>query len=545
MIKKNGNYKTLELYSFNQKQTLGNYMKFIKYHFCLTLALSGKILLATPLYATDMDNPVQTPNNNSGNIEVVSINHQRNILEKFAGLKNAVKSLNQDLKTFVQNKKNTGNLNSKKVISQINQLKQEVAKLSLTPQLSPSVKRTNSIIRELDRTMKYLEDGLKKNGVTGIQKYLGFFAKRRVNNKYYGNFGETTQEEIEKFTNKKIQELEKEIKIISSLTTKSLTARNSKKLVLSSSSNIINTNGNSNNDSNSNNVSNSDKVINPNSQLYNSSNNSEEMAALKRDLSRMSLIIVVLSLMFAVFAIVCLHKLYEVLENPDNLNRLMKNNQDIKNIYQELKNLSGRLKKLENYRQSLIGNPSPNSDKSDQSSKSQLDQFSASSQITKQVNPINSVNRGKPQKSTMGTSYKLHKLSGPSESNKELNSTANPGNQLVWEYNSGARSLANMAITVSESELTAEQRRLGRDSQPILEPNNRGNYWIINYGNMDYLVPKPTMKVNNHNYNTMSRLFNCLEYDPNSSKSFKLINPAKVSPMGEKWQLVEEGELKF
>ncbi len=163
-------------------------MKFIKYHFCLTLALSGKILLATPLYATDMDKPVQTPNNNSGNIEVVSINHQRNILEKFAGLKNAVKSLNQDLKTFVQDKKNTGSLNSKNVISQINQLKQEVAKLSLTPQLSPSVKRTNSIIRELDRTMKYLEDGLKKNGVTGIQKYLGFFVKRRVNNKYYGNF---------------------------------------------------------------------------------------------------------------------------------------------------------------------------------------------------------------------------------------------------------------------------------------------------------------------------------------------------------------------
>jgi hypothetical protein len=264
------------------------------------------------------------------------------------------------------------------------------------------------------------------------------------------------------------------------------------------------------------------------------------MAALKRDLSRMSLIIVVLSLMFAVFAIVCLHKLYEVLENPDNLNRLMKNNQDIKNIYQELKNLSGRLKKLETYRQSLTGNPSPNSDKSDQSSKSQLDQFSASSQITKQVNPINSVNPGEPQKPTMVTSYKLQK-----ELSRELNSTANPGNQFVWEYNSGARSLANMAITVSESELTAEQRRLGRDSQPILEPNNRGNYWIINYGNMDYLVPKPTMKVNNHNYNTMSRLFNCLEYDPNSSKSFKLINPAKVSPMGEKWQLVEEGQLQF
>ncbi len=100
-------------------------------------------------------------------------------------------------------------------------------------------------------------------------------------------FGETTQQEIEKFTNKKIQELEKEIKIISSLTPKSLTARNSKKLVLSSSSNVSNIDGNINNDSNS------YKVINPNSQLYNSSNNSEEMAALKRDLSRMGLIIVV------------------------------------------------------------------------------------------------------------------------------------------------------------------------------------------------------------------------------------------------------------
>ncbi len=76
-------------------------MKFIKYHFCLTLALSGKILLATPLYATDMDKPVQTPNNNSGNIEVVSINHQRNILEKkFAGLKKCSKVLKSRPKNF-------------------------------------------------------------------------------------------------------------------------------------------------------------------------------------------------------------------------------------------------------------------------------------------------------------------------------------------------------------------------------------------------------------------------------------------------------------
>ena len=149
----------------------------MKHHFYLTLTLSSILLLVSPVRAVD-DLVKDPPPGNITNI-AIGVNQQQNIPEKFAGLKNAVRSFNRNLKNFVQDKKDTGNLNSRAVLAQINDIKQEIATLPQTPLLSPPVGRSGVIIKELERATKYLEKGLEPKGVTGIQKYLGFLPKKK------------------------------------------------------------------------------------------------------------------------------------------------------------------------------------------------------------------------------------------------------------------------------------------------------------------------------------------------------------------------------
>ena len=116
---------------------------------------------------------------------------------------------------------------------------------------------------------------------------------------------------------------------------------------------------------------------------------------------------------------------------------------------------------------------------------------------------------------------------------------------LVSAYNINPHSLSQQAITVYETEYSFKQRLLGKKIQPILESNSRGNYWIITEGNDEYLVPKANMRINEHNYLTISIFFNCLGYNSNSSNDFTLVKPAKVYRKGEEWELIEIGELQF
>ena len=126
---------------------------------------------------------------------------------------------------------------------------------------------------------------------------------------------------------------------------------------------------------------------------------------------------------------------------------------------------------------------------------------------------------------------------------------SNSDSNLLSAYNLNSRSLSQSATTVSESEYTAEQRRLGRSVRSILESNNRGNYWILSEGSNEYLFPKGGMKINEHNYHTITAFFECMfkYHGSQATNKFKLIKPAKVVMIGssQTWQVTERGIIEF
>ena len=120
------------------------------------------------------------------------------------------------------------------------------------------------------------------------------------------------------------------------------------------------------------------------------------------------------------------------------------------------------------------------------------------------------------------------------------------GLQLISTYQQNPRLLSRDAIEVSETDQSIDQRRLGGGQGAILQKNRKGNYWILNEGGNDYMVPKNNIKINEYSLETVTNLFECQGYRPEYS-GFKLIKPAIVSCVsrGEVWQLVELGVLQF
>ena len=75
-----------------------------------------------------------------------------------------------------------------------------------------------------------------------------------------------------------------------------------------------------------------------------------------------------------------------------------------------------------------------------------------------------------------------------------------------------------------------------------------GNYWIIDYSGVLYLIPKDNLKIDRKNSNVLLALF---AFDPvkdynKDNRNIQLIQPAKVSKLSSKqWKLEERGQLKF
>jgi len=115
---------------------------------------------------------------------------------------------------------------------------------------------------------------------------------------------------------------------------------------------------------------------------------------------------------------------------------------------------------------------------------------------------------------------------------------------LVKNYNQQANFPDK--IEVSETKNSKAQRWSGGRKPAIFEINlvNRGEYWIINN---QYLVPNPKQKINEHNYKTLSALFECENYEENAANNMTLVKPAQVSLIDgeEKWQLETMGSLQF
>jgi hypothetical protein len=122
--------------------------------------------------------------------------------------------------------------------------------------------------------------------------------------------------------------------------------------------------------------------------------------------------------------------------------------------------------------------------------------------------------------------------------------------KFLDDYNHNQESFAQLYFptAVSEDADNINERRAGDSNDVILAENSRGNYWLVKDGNKIYLLPKPKMKIQEHNIRTVRELFDCATFDPDY-QSFSVAEPALVSvyPSGSglQWRVDRKGELKF
>ena len=454
--------------------------------------LSISLLSADQVYAVD--------NNITENIIIAQKpNKKPNISQALKDLKDAIKSFNDDIRKVVAGNKNQNEVNSKNILKKLDNLNEELALLSKNSQTSKVVKNINSTISEIDKIIKPLENGLTNDRVTQVQKDLGFFKTRKISEESYGRLKEITQEEIEKFTNNKINELNTQIVSLESLLNKK---------------EVKPTPG-----------------ISPQSQKSPSKakNDGLELNAVKSSLRNLTITVIILGFILLGLIIFCIYRIITLIEQQRQITNSLKSNQkfididkfqiELNEIYKRLNNFDTRLKQIE-------------SSSHNKTNKTPSNYPSTSPNI-----PI-SQPRTEPVSQPQPPQPRINQLYQPAN-------ISNTNIGLVSAYNINPRSFSEQAITVSESNLTAQQRRLGKNIQSILESDSRGNYWIITEGNDEYLVPKANMKINEHNYLTISIFFNCLGYNSNSSNEFTLVKPAKVYRRGEQWELIEVGELRF
>ena len=90
--------------------------------------------------------------------------------------------------------------------------------------------------------------------------------------------------------------------------------------------------------------------------------------------------------------------------------------------------------------------------------------------------------------------------------------------------------------------------RGSEEKNVVLEETNRGNYWVFNFGDDNYLVPVEGKYINQHSYTTTSTIFAGNNYTPDYQK-IQLIKPAIVlidpNTNPQTWRLQQQGELAF
>jgi hypothetical protein len=118
--------------------------------------------------------------------------------------------------------------------------------------------------------------------------------------------------------------------------------------------------------------------------------------------------------------------------------------------------------------------------------------------------------------------------------------------ELVLDYNKNPNFLSKIATEVLETEDSIIQRRKGNSESLVFENNRWGNYWIINKGGLNYLLPRGNLKITKNNYEKLEGLFECYGYQPELSIKFQLIKPSRISLISEnKWQILELGIVQF
>jgi len=124
-------------------------------------------------------------------------------------------------------------------------------------------------------------------------------------------------------------------------------------------------------------------------------------------------------------------------------------------------------------------------------------------------------------------------------------------NFVVEKYNSSSDFPSHLVVnTVAETTESIGDRRLGQSKTPIMEPERKGEYWVVrdpDNNSRYYIVPSKNVQLNKHSFETLEALYDHdddLANIPSAELKIKLVSPATVTPnSGETWKLDEKGKL--
>lgn len=141
-------------------------------------------------------------------------------------------------------------------------------------------------------------------------------------------------------------------------------------------------------------------------------------------------------------------------------------------------------------------------------------------------------------------------ISAKKELNSQTAELTKSQQEIVSEY---YHNLSQFAVKyhVKIANVTKDSISSNRGNEEkvvILEETSRGNYWVFNFEDCNYLVPVEGKYINQHSYTTTSTIFQGHNYTPDYQK-IQLVKPAIVSidlnTSPQTWRLQQQGELVF
>jgi gas vesicle protein len=465
----------------------------------------------------------------------------------------AFEELKTEQKTFIDNlnqainitdKKDRESITSNKVSKKIENLQQKITQYrqNQLSKLQGEEKTTiEKILGDIDSSLEEISQkvinpfktGLTRDAIENVQKQLDFFTRRNISQDNYGNFGDTTVEEITKFLQDKQKSLEDNIKQLK-------------------------------------------PPIDPEIQKL-----SNRIAQLEKEKtsSNTTFLVAILALLASVISLLRSRKRSSRSSSigQPSPNRHEPTNKRFSrfNFWSKETNPEGdgEGESPENSSASVASqNWSPNEtritskiydrvykDIYKELSKEIKDIKRKITQETRIINErIADLELEKHNRKTKDTKVREQKeptgitIWNPSEppASQTYQSTApsvsSSSHSLVGDnYYRDARSSSPIEVSPTEESLA---NRLRGNSEPIvLENKRRGHYEVYFDGNYHCLVPSQNFRINQNNYQIVKTLFECQNYDPNFSDGHILIHHAVVYPLadGKTWQLQLRGILEF
>jgi DNA repair exonuclease SbcCD ATPase subunit len=370
-------------------------------------------------------------------------------------------------------------------------------KLGNTPEnILKTSQKIEPIIKDIAKIVDPLKSGLEIAPVRQIQEYLDFFKRRNIDPQYYGTYGATTQEEVEKFFADKSKQLNANL--------------NQLKIEIEREKLKLQT------------------VTQPTPDLEALYQELEELRAenarLKAELSRYSesqsprfnwwLWLLLLVIVSGGIVLIYQRLVYDgLLDNKNNPKPYNMTHNDILVIEEEIYGLIAQefreqFQKLEQRLSQLETGSLP--------------QLAPSSE-SEQTNNIDNIDHLEiEQEATILTPY----------------------DELINLYNQAPELLSQDAITVTETEDSIYSPNGGGYDAIFFKTSDQGDYWIVRLDDSDYLLPKANITIDDRNYKRFKALFECYGYQVGQSNSIKVLQPVRVSFNGRLWEFAQLGVLE-